>query len=290
MVKYVLIRDDDTNFFTIPRMLEEIYEEIFEMGIPVNLSVIPFVSTETKTYYPWTNKKLRYEPFIPKEFENRNLCIPFYENLELTESLANMHEFIEIVQHGFSHSQNEFSSSNEVELREKILNGKKILEKSFGSTPKFFSAPYDAYSSNAFSLLKKHFQGATLGEFKLSNKLNVKHLPLALMPHYFNALRKGEVFFINNNFLLLGHNGFLIDPFVDIDKTKESLKASAIKNHRVMVLMQHYWNYFYSREECQVKDKLNKSLHNTFIDIVQWLKAEGARFVTISHLHKILVG
>jgi hypothetical protein len=37
----ILIRDDDTNFFTKDHMLESIYSEAWNKGFKVSLSVIP---------------------------------------------------------------------------------------------------------------------------------------------------------------------------------------------------------------------------------------------------------
>ena len=48
-MKYILIRDDDANFFTRPEMLEEVYGFIFENNIPINFAIIPAVNGAAKT-------------------------------------------------------------------------------------------------------------------------------------------------------------------------------------------------------------------------------------------------
>ena len=38
----ILIRDDDTNFFTRPDMLEPIHSKAWDKGFKISLSVVPF--------------------------------------------------------------------------------------------------------------------------------------------------------------------------------------------------------------------------------------------------------
>ncbi len=44
-MRYVIIRDDDTNAFTPPECLEQLYRPFLDRGLPVNLATIPDVST-----------------------------------------------------------------------------------------------------------------------------------------------------------------------------------------------------------------------------------------------------
>ena len=47
-MRYVIIRDDDTNALTPIECLERLYRPFLDCGLPVNLAVIPDVSTEAK--------------------------------------------------------------------------------------------------------------------------------------------------------------------------------------------------------------------------------------------------
>src|SRR5437879_10738108 len=47
-MRYVIIRDDDTNALTPVECLERLYRPFLDCGLPVNLAVIPDVSTEAK--------------------------------------------------------------------------------------------------------------------------------------------------------------------------------------------------------------------------------------------------
>ena len=47
-MRYVIIRDDDTNALTPVSCLERLYRPFLERGIPVNLATIPEVALDTK--------------------------------------------------------------------------------------------------------------------------------------------------------------------------------------------------------------------------------------------------
>src|SRR2546425_7136904 len=47
-MRYVVLRDDDTNALTPVECLERLYRPFLDCGLPVNLAVIPDVSTEAK--------------------------------------------------------------------------------------------------------------------------------------------------------------------------------------------------------------------------------------------------
>src|SRR5436309_2719577 len=47
-MRYVIIRDDDTNVLTPPEHLDRLYRPFLDAGLPVNLATIPAVSTDVK--------------------------------------------------------------------------------------------------------------------------------------------------------------------------------------------------------------------------------------------------
>ena len=289
MVKYALIRDDDISFFASPRLLEELYEEIFEAGVPVSFSVIPRVKVNFsigKNVY--SQRGFKYEPFIPSKYQGtaRSFCV--YENVELVEFIQNSKEFIEVVQHGFYHTPNEFASINRNEIKAKIQRGKEILEKTFGHEPKFFCAPNDKYSPVSLMELQKHFCGVTYGVFSLRNMLSLRHgirLPLKLTPSYLNALVNNDIFLIKNGFLVLGQKDFSINPFVDADQIKQYFKQ-AFEGNNLINIAQHYWEYYFKEKQNQVTGSINKELLDAFLEIVQELKAQNTKFFTMSQFYK----
>src|SRR5215831_20430120 len=48
-MRYVIIRDDDTNALTPVDCLERLYRPFLDRGLPVNLAVIPDVATDAAT-------------------------------------------------------------------------------------------------------------------------------------------------------------------------------------------------------------------------------------------------
>src|SRR5712671_5397940 len=47
-MRYVILRDDDTNALTPVESLERLYRPFLDRGLPVNLAVIPNVATGTR--------------------------------------------------------------------------------------------------------------------------------------------------------------------------------------------------------------------------------------------------
>jgi hypothetical protein len=47
-MRYVILRDDDTNALTEPHCLERLYRPFLERGLPVNLATIPEVDLNTR--------------------------------------------------------------------------------------------------------------------------------------------------------------------------------------------------------------------------------------------------
>src|SRR4051812_7938580 len=48
-MRYVILRDDDTNALTPVNCLERLYRPFLDRGLPVNLAVIPDVATDART-------------------------------------------------------------------------------------------------------------------------------------------------------------------------------------------------------------------------------------------------
>ena len=166
----ILIRDDDTNFFTKSKMLEKIYTYAWKNQFKTSLSIIPYQKGINDVCVPPNFRKS--DKYYSLE-ENKELC------LFLQEKIKQNH--VELIQHGVSHvrldSRGEFSFDfnkhngiNRIlkELENKYFNsfkitnfeeynklsknggidsyidiGKDIIKKSIGITPTLFAPPYD---------------------------------------------------------------------------------------------------------------------------------------------------
>jgi len=78
-MRYVIIRDDDTNALTPVECLERLYRPLLERGLPVNLATIPAVGTGTKMadgrpegYLLGLSGKTFAQEIFPLEVESRD--------------------------------------------------------------------------------------------------------------------------------------------------------------------------------------------------------------------------
>ncbi len=142
----IVIRDDDTNFFTKTHMLESIYSKAWNDGFKVSLSVVPLQETLDDIIVPPNMRKteLRYRisdneglvKFLRKKVEDKS---------------------VEILQHGFFHKtslngRGEFSHSTR---KANIESGRNILKRAFEEEPRFFVPPYDDISKRNLELVLK---------------------------------------------------------------------------------------------------------------------------------------
>ena len=145
----ILIRDDDTNFFTMKSMLQSIYSEAWSKGFKVSLSVIPL-------------QKGTDDMCVPPNFRKSGLLYPITNNGTLIKFLRDKLQKgeIEVLQHGSSHSvvesyRGEFgmnTSDQEANLKRAIS----IMKEAFEIRPRFFVPPYDDISYKNLKLVKKY--------------------------------------------------------------------------------------------------------------------------------------
>jgi hypothetical protein len=139
-----IIRDDDLNYFSTPEDIEWWYEDIFNMGIPVNFAAIPFVKPVSDVY---TGEKKGGE----EEY-------PISENKRLVEYVKN-HDLIYIMQHGCTHETKdgvfEYASNDYESLLKKTKRGKRELEQAFEQDIEVFVPPHDSISNNGIKVLEK---------------------------------------------------------------------------------------------------------------------------------------
>ena len=145
----ILIRDDDTNFFTKGSMLQSIYSEAWNKGFKISLSVIP-------------SQKGFDEMCVPPNFRQTGLLYPITNNEELIKFVKDKLRkgLIEVLLHGFSHSvvnayRGEFGI-NALDQEANLNSAISILMSAFGIRPNFFVPPYDDISYKNLQLVKKY--------------------------------------------------------------------------------------------------------------------------------------
>src|SRR5437867_13409593 len=112
-MRYVILRDDDTNALTPIESLERLYRPFLERGLPINLAVIPNVRTD-----------LLDGNGLPEGFllaRNGAVCetLPIGGNHELVGYLRGTPGY-HIVQHGYDHTFHVFDRIQRRHLRDRL--------------------------------------------------------------------------------------------------------------------------------------------------------------------------
>src|SRR5579859_889349 len=124
-MRYVLIRDDDTNALTPVDCLERLYRPFLERGLPVNLATIPEVSTAA------TMMDGRREGFLLAHHAADKRTVPIGESRELVAYLLENPGY-HIVQHGCHHDYLEFDCPAQAEAVRRLEHGtQRLIEAGF---------------------------------------------------------------------------------------------------------------------------------------------------------------
>ena len=275
-MKYILIRDDDVNYFTKIEDLNSVYGFIFERNIPINFAVIPNVDASAKTIstnYP----KNSYEPFIPEEFQGKENQFPIDENHKLVEFLKSLKK-AEFLLHGFTHKGSEksfeFELENESAIEEKLNKGSKIFELAFEKIPETFVAPQDKYSVKAFLTLQKSFNVFSIGW------IDKTRIPKSLILKYYLMKLRNKNYIFKDNFLVIQHPGCQFSRFKDINKSSLTLDKY-LNSHKITIIVVHNWEFFNGKN-------LNQELYTAFKDrILSLWGNENFKFINFSELNKL---
>lgn len=151
-MKYVCLRDDDTNFFTSVEELKEAYGPYWGT-IPVTLAVIPFahgserkiLDVEIPYERKFENLRRWEQNATVEELSEYHQVHPVGENKQLVEELSSMaaQGKIEIAQHGVFHRYTEFGAEllGDRMSFASLRDGKEYLEKVFNVKVKTLIPP-----------------------------------------------------------------------------------------------------------------------------------------------------
>ena len=205
----LLIRDDDTNFFTEDHMLESICSEDWNKGFRLGLSVIPL-------------QRGINDLCVPPDFRQTGLSYSITNNERLTKFLRDKLRggMIEILQHGFSHSiaggyRGEFgvnASAQEANLNYAIS----IMNNAFGIRPSFFVPPYDDISYKNLQLVKKY------GLIPIYGKENIhKFFRSPFIPAFFKKRVAKKIYH------KFGKSAYVVPVIVNIVSNSQNSKVSS---------------------------------------------------------------
>jgi hypothetical protein len=229
-MRYVIIRDDDTNAFTPVTCLEQLYRPFLDRGLPINLAVIPNVSTTA------TTPTGRPEGFLRSATPAQASTAPISGNPGLVKYLQENRGF-HILQHGCHHDCFEFGRDSREELSRRLSEGTNCLLEAGFSQPETFVAPHDRLSQQAFLEVADRFQIVSTGWFEL------RRLPRSWWPRYTLKKFLRTPHWKVGRTLLLSHPGCLLSCHRPLETLREAI-ISELKLRGVTVLVTHWWEYF----------------------------------------------
>jgi len=229
-MRYVIIRDDDTNALTPVACLETLYRPFLERGLPINLAVIPEVATDTRM----PDGKL--EGFLLGKADGTGSPVAIGENRNLVRYLLENPRY-HVAQHGFHHDYFEFDQEGRVEIVKRLEQGTRLLCDAGFPRPQTFVAPYDKLSRPSLEEVARRFRVLSTGWFEL------RRLPLKWWPRYAVKKVSRAAHWRIGRTLLLSHPGCLLS----YQRTPSAMVESVINHlasHQLTVLVTHWWEYF----------------------------------------------
>ena len=265
-MRYVIIRDDDTNALTPVECLERLYRPFLDRGLPVNLATIPAVSVNAKM------RDGQPEGFLPAECHeaaglprddrsavvqrsrgapnnswSRHCCrgeedrtVPIGLNRHLVGYLLENPGF-KIVQHGCHHDFHEFARKDRKELGDRLGQGTQLLVDAGFTRPQTFVAPYDCISCAGLKEITRRFRVLSTGWFEM------RRLPCTWWPRYLLKKLRHEHHWHVNGTLLLSHPGCLLSYHRTLSTMMEGIRRT-LKEQQLTVLVTHWWEYFRNGE------------------------------------------
>lgn len=233
-MRYVILRDDDTNAFTPVECLERLYRPFLDRGLPVNLATIPRVRTDT------IRADGQPEEFLYGADRGVQRAVSLAENSTLVRYLL-QNKNLRVVQHGYDHRMNEFASDDLDDLRHRLERGREVLAGLGFPRSNAFVAPYDQYSPCGIEEIANQFRIFSTGWFDLRRLPQKWWLPYAVKKVGRRAhWRVDET-------LLLSHPGCLLSCHRPLAGMLNSIKE-AVAHQQLTVLVTHWWEYFRNRQ------------------------------------------
>jgi hypothetical protein len=245
-MRYVILRDDDTNALTPPRCLERLYRPFLDRGFPVNLATIPEVNVNTRM----ADGGLEGYLFCRNGETAQTIAIG--SNPELVAYLRGNPGF-RVVQHGCHHDQLEFELRSRADAAQRLDHGTRALMDAGFSQPLTFVAPYDRLSTASLKEVAARFRVLSTGWYEL------RRLPYSWWTKFaVKKLRNADHWRIGRT-RLLSHPGCLLSCHRPSHEIMDAI-AARVESRQLTVLVTHWWEYF---REGQSNEPLIEVLHET---------------------------
>lgn len=229
-MRYVILRDDDTNALTPVECLERLYRPFLDRGFSVNLAVIPKVRTDVR------RPDGSFEGFLLDRKSVAAKTLPIASNERLVQYLRENRGY-HVAQHGYHHSQDEFDRAHGDDLQHRLVLGRDLLMEAGFPWPQTFVAPYDKISRAGYHELAKRFPVISTGWFEW------RRLPLAWRPRYLVKKWRRRPHWRVGSALLLSHPGCLLSYHHPYETMLERIRT-AVQSQPLTVLVTHWWEYF----------------------------------------------
>jgi hypothetical protein len=263
-MRYVILRDDDTNALTPIDCLERLYRPFRERALPVNLAVIPHVRTDL------TLPDGRPEGFLLAKEGDVPSMAPIACNVDLADYLRRTPGY-HIVQHGCHHEAFEFDRRDRMDVVQRLKLGSQLLIDAGFPWPHTFVAPHDRLSRTSFEEVARRFSVLSTGWFEL------RRLPFTWWPRFIWKKMSGSPHWRIRRTLLLSHPGCLLSYRRPYDTMLEAVKR-AVEARPLTVLVTHWWEYF---RDNQPDEAFIGILHQT----ADWLASRAdIRVITFEDL------
>lgn len=245
-MRYVILRDDDTNALTPIDCLDRLYRPFLDRRLPVNLAVIPEVATNALT------PEGKPEGFLFAKNGGGAATVPIGSNPELVQYLRENPHY-RIVQHGCHHECFEFERDSPAEIVARLERGARMLTEAGFARPITFVAPHDRFSRAGYREVAERFRIISSGWFEL------RRLPITWWPEYLAKKTRGAAHWYAHRTLLLSHPGCLLSARRDLGSMLDQI-IQTIHSRRLTVLVTHWWEYFPGGNPCE---EFIRVLHRT---------------------------
>ncbi len=233
-MRYVIIRDDDTNAVTPVACLERLYRPFLDRGLPVNLATIPEVALGT------TLPDGKPEGFLAYRNGTTTPTVAIGTNTKLVAYLRD-NESYEIVQHGLRHDYLEFDRVSARAVGDWLEQGTQALLDAGFERPVAFVAPYDKFSRDAMRETAQRFRVISTGWYE------ARRLPYGWWPRYAWKKVQAQPHWRIGQTLLLSHPGCLLSCYRPYEKILNTIRQQ-IQQRQLTVLVTHWWEYFRERK------------------------------------------
>jgi hypothetical protein len=245
-MRYVILRDDDTNALTPVDCLETLYRPFLACGLPVNLAVIPEVRLDAR------RPDGQREGFLRGEKGRPAATMPIGENEKLV-SYLHANPGYHIAQHGCHHDCSEFDRRDRGEIIRRLEQGSRRLSEAGFRRAQTFVAPHDKLSPVSMQEVARRYRILSTGWFEW------RRLPPAWWPRYALKKIRRRPHWRVGPALLLSHPGCLLSHQRPFDAMLDSIRR-VIEKQQLTVLVTHWWEYF---REGEPDEAFIKVLHHT---------------------------